>query len=166
LAAGGTAAIAAAGGTAALAAGADAGGESLVFSGNLCSPVHDGMRHISRGVLGVQNPDPPPPASLTVECPIDFTPPAALVSATVTVFDHSAELPVSCTLHGLDSDGSELVLRTVSSEDGKANAQTLRFESPGSLFLTQANMECVIPAASTAGISHISSYEMSFVRNQ
>jgi hypothetical protein len=131
----------------------------VMYHGNFCSPNRDFVNSIERNQWGVMNTS--TSSSATVNCPFYLPFNASLIvnSVYVTVYDRNPSTDVSCTLMGVGLEGSTIWSITKSSSGSGATHQLLGF-SPPSSFIATMNMSCSIPASTSSGFSHVTTYRV------
>lgn len=131
----------------------------VMYHGNFCSPTRSYVNSIERNQWGVMNTS--TSSSATVNCPfyLPFNASLRVNNVYVTVYDRHPNASVSCTLMGVDLAGNTLWTRSASSTGSGASHQFLSF-SPPSSFTHTMNMSCSIPANTSSGFSHVTTYRV------
>lgn len=131
----------------------------VMYHGNFCSPNRSYVNIIERNQYGVHNTS--SSSSATVQCPfyLPFNASLRVNRVEVTVYDRHPNANVSCTLLGVTFAGNTLWTRSASSSGSGASHQLLIF-SPPSSFTHTMNMSCSIPAITSSGISHVTTYRV------
>ncbi len=131
----------------------------VIYHGNFCAPNRSYVNTIERNQYGVHNTS--SSSAATVQCPfyLPFNASLRVNSVYVTVYDRNPSTNVSCTLTGVGLEGNTIWSSTKSSNGSGATHQFLSF-SPPSAFVATMNMSCSIPASTSSGVSHITTYRV------
>lgn len=104
------------------------------------------------------------PGAMSAICPLvfDYTPGGALMSsALATVYDRSSVADVSCNLIVTDLNGDTLFSATRSTAGTTTTGPiNLRWSSIGPTSGAFGVLSCTIPASTSQGISHLTTYSL------
>jgi hypothetical protein len=127
------------------------------LNGALCNPATSvDVGRINYGVFGVHNIS---GATAQVSCGGVSVVSADVVTIEAIVYDRNAATNVTCTMRVQDAAGNQIAVAVRSSAGVAAAPQTLTFVPPVNA-AGMVHLECSIPAAAAAGVSHVTSYRI------
>jgi hypothetical protein len=128
----------------------------VIYHGSLCNPVLEQAGQVFYNQFGIANLSSVSP--LFVACGGAMPILATIHTVEVEVYDRNPGADVLCTLVLVDTVGNTISTSSLSSSGSQALNQLLRF-NPG-LGTHTFILQCSLPAATTSGVSHLTTYRV------